>query len=99
MLSPLHAIQVKSPMVFNVTVFPPVLGPVISNIEKLLPKSTVIGTTLFASINGCLAFFRWISFFVLIVGVEALIYFENFALANIKSNFPIKSTSNSNLST
>ena len=53
--NPLQAIQVSKPTVFKVTVFPPVLGPVINNVEKFLPSSMEIGTTLLLSIKGCLA--------------------------------------------
>ena len=80
-------------MVFKVTVFPPVLGPVINNTEKVLPILTLNGTTLFLSIKGCLAFIKLISFYSLIIGVIAFKELENLALAKIKSNFPIKSLS------
>ena len=42
----------NSPIVFKVTVFPPVFGPVIIRLEKSLPNSTEIGTTLAESIKG-----------------------------------------------
>ena len=86
---PEHAIQVKSPTVFNVTVFPPVFGPVINNVEKSFPKVKVIGTTVSLLIKGCLAFFKFISFLFETLGIIASIDFAYFAFANIKSSFPI----------
>ena len=87
---PLHAIRQSNPTVFKVTVFPPVFGPVISKLENLSPKVTVIGTTLEASIKGCLADSRLIIFSSLILGVIPFISLEYFALAKIKSNLLIK---------
>ena len=49
---PLHAMADKRPMVFNDTVFPPVFGPVIIKLEKSVPSSKEIGTTLSISIKG-----------------------------------------------
>ena len=98
MFKPLQAIQVNKPIVFNVTVFPPVLGPVISNVEKYVPILTLIGTTLFLSIKGCLASIKFISLLLFISGVIPSIDWENLAFAKIKSNFPINSTSEFNLS-
>ena len=43
--NPLHAIAVKSPTVFNVTVLPPAFGPVITRFEKSFPNLIDIGTT------------------------------------------------------
>ena len=51
---PSHAIEIKTPAVFNVTVFPPVLEPVITKVENLSPHSASIGTALSFN-NGCLA--------------------------------------------
>ena len=90
---PEHAIHVKSPTVFNVTVFPPVFGPVINKVEKSFPKDKVIGTTVSLEIKGCLAFFKIISFLSETIGIIAFIDFANLAFANIKSSFPIISTS------
>ena len=70
-------------MVFNVTVFPPVFGPVINKVEKLCPKLTLIGTTLFVSINGCFAFIKFNSLFSLIFGIIPFIFFAYFALAKM----------------
>ena len=89
---PLQAIAVKSPIVFKVTVFPPVFGPVIIKQEKSFPNSTEIGTTLDWSISGCLAFFRTINFESFISGVVHLYSKEKCAFAKIKSSFPIIST-------
>ena len=86
---PEHAIQVKSPTVFNVTVFPPVFGPVINNVEKSFPKVSVIGTMVSLLIKGCLAFLNVISFLFETLGIIASIVFAYFAFANIKSSFPI----------
>ncbi len=48
----------KMPTVFNVTVLPPVFGPVITKVLKLFPREISIGTTLSLSIRGCLADFN-----------------------------------------
>ena len=57
---PHMVIKVNKPIVFKVTVLPPVLGPVITSVSKLPPSSTSIGTTFLGSINGCLALFSTI---------------------------------------
>ena len=49
---PEQAINSSSPTVFNVTVLPPVFGPVIISKEKSFPILNVVGTTLFSSIKG-----------------------------------------------
>ena len=49
---PDSAINVNSPATFKVTVFPPVLGPVINIIFSLLPSSKFIGTTSSFGIKG-----------------------------------------------
>ncbi len=89
-LRPLQAIAHNKPTVFKVTVFPPVLGPVITKVEKSFPKLIEMGTTLLKSIKGWRAFIRLISFFRFILGVIPLISREYFALAKIKSKLPIK---------
>ena len=43
--SPVCAMSVNRPSVFNATVFPPVFGPVINKTRKSSPSSTSIGTT------------------------------------------------------
>ena len=53
---PHSAISVRRPTVFNVTVLPPVLGPVIIMVSKSVPSRKEIGTTVFGSISGCRAF-------------------------------------------
>ena len=45
---PDKAIKVKSPATFNVTVFPPVFGPVISIIFSPFPTEKLIGTTFYS---------------------------------------------------
>ena len=45
-------ISVNSPIVFKVTVFPPVLGPVITVIRVWPPRESEIGTTLFSGSRG-----------------------------------------------
>ena len=49
---PHWAMRVMRPMVFRVTVLPPVLGPVII---KVSPSSRSLGTAFFLSSSGCLA--------------------------------------------
>ena len=56
--SPDSPIRVSSPTVLRVTVFPPVLGPVIISWSKSSPRYTFIGTAFFSSMSGCLASFR-----------------------------------------
>ena len=53
---------VKRPTVFRVTVFPPVFGPVITNVLKDVPSSSEIGTAFLGSKRGCLASFKIICF-------------------------------------
>ena len=84
---------VKRPTVFRVTVFPPVFGPVITNVLKDVPSSSEIGTAFLGSKRGCLASFKIICFWVLIIGVIPLILLEYLALAKAKSNLPIHSIS------
>ena len=45
MCRPARAISVSRPMVFNVTVFPPVFGPVITSVVNSSPSQTSMGTT------------------------------------------------------
>ena len=45
-------------MVFNVTVLPPVLGPVIIRVSNLSPSSRSLATAVFLSSRGCRAFWR-----------------------------------------
>ena len=42
-------------MVFSVTVLPPVFGPVMTNVSKVVPSDTVTGTALAGSSSGCRA--------------------------------------------
>ena len=55
----------------------------------MLPNETSIGTTTSGLIRGCLAPYKLISFSSFIRGQIPLIFFEYFALANIKSIWPI----------
>ena len=50
--------SVSRPTVFKVTVFPPVLGPVITTIRASSPKERVIGTTLSSARRGWRASIR-----------------------------------------
>lgn len=68
-------------------------GPVITRVEKLIPRFISIGTTECSSINGCLADIRFINLSSFNSGSTAFNLIEYFALANIKSSFPISSTS------
>ena len=52
MCRPHSAISVKSPMVFSVTVLPPVFGPVMTMVSKSTPRLSEMGTTFFASMSG-----------------------------------------------
>ena len=96
MPSPLQAIHVRRPTVFNVTVFPPVLGPVITNVLKSWPSDKEIGTAVFWSNNGCLALFNTIILSVFKFGILPLIDLVYLALAKIKSRFDMFATSNFN---
>ena len=49
---PEQAINKINPTVFRVTVFPPVLGPVITKEVKSLPIDISIGTTVSLAIKG-----------------------------------------------
>ena len=82
------AIAHNKPTVFKVTVFPPVLGPVITSTLKVLPKLIFIGTTLSFGINGCLAFLNSIN-----SSIEGMLQSKstaNFTFEEIKSSLPIK---------
>ena len=92
-LRPLQAIAVKRPTVFNVTVFPPVFGPVITKVLNVVPNSSEIGTAFSWSKSGCFASFKMICFCVFILGVIPWIAFEYLAFAKAKSSFPIHSIS------
>ncbi len=52
------AMRVSSPTVLSDTVLPPVFGPVITSVSKLIPNSISVATTLSVGISGCLAFFK-----------------------------------------
>ena len=58
MCMPDCAIAHNNPTVFSVTVLPPVFGPVITRHLKSRPRCILIGTTLFSSIRGCLAYLK-----------------------------------------
>ena len=70
----------------DVTVFPPVLGPVIIKVLYLFPIKKSDGTTFLKSINGCLACFNRISITELYSTASAFILMESFPFAKIKSN-------------
>ena len=87
---PDKAIIVRRPAVFNVTVFPPVLGPVMIKLVYFSPIIILFFTAIFLSIRGCHAFFKSNILLELIMGSTPSIEFEYLALANIKSIKPIK---------
>ena len=70
------AINVIKPTVFKVTVLPPVLGPVITSVLKLIPKFILIGTTASLFIKGCLAFIKFICLSSFKIGLVASKYIE-----------------------
>ena len=84
------AISVSSPTVFSVTVFPPVLGPVISSVVYSFPILMLIGTAVCGSNSGWMAFCKLIIFSLFICGWFELVCFEYFAFANMKSNRMIR---------
>ena len=90
MCNPLIAIVVSKPTVFNVTVFPPVFGPVINRVEKSFPISIELAIADCGSNNGWIAFSSLIIFLLLIFGQFAFIVLAYLALANMKSSKPIK---------
>ena len=55
MCRPHWAMRVSRPMVFRVTVLPPVLGPVIIRVSNLSPSSRSLATAFFLSSRGCRA--------------------------------------------
>ena len=85
---PDNAIAVNNPTVFNVTVFPPVFGPVINKTEYVLPIVRLIGTATDLSINGWVAFTKLIILSELIFGQLHSDCLEYFAFAKIKSINP-----------
>ena len=56
MCRPHWAMRVSRPMVFKVTVSPPVLGPVIIRVSKRSPSSRSLATAVFLSSRGWRAF-------------------------------------------
>jgi len=85
------AINTNKPTVFNATVLPPVLGPVITRIPNFSPSLTLIGTA-FSFNRGCLAPFILIFCFWLIRGSPASIWWLSLPLAIRKSIVPAVST-------
>ena len=83
---PHKAISVSKPIVFKDTVFPPVFGPVITKISKLVPNSMSVGTTFSLFINGCLDFFKLIIPSLFIIGKLAFILYASCAFAKTTSN-------------
>ena len=55
---PHWAMRVSKPMVFKVTVLPPVLGPVMTRVSKPSPRDRSLATAVFLSSRGCRAFFK-----------------------------------------
>ena len=72
------------------TVFPPVLGPVITNVEKSFPRTISFATDFEISIKGCLALIKLIDLSFEIKGSVAFILFAYLPLAKIKSIIEIK---------
>ena len=83
---PHMAIRVRSPMVFSVTVLPPVLGPVMTRVSKSLPSLISVATTFLGSIRGCRAFFRSIFPLSLSTGSLAFISKASFPFAKMTSS-------------
>ena len=83
---PEHAMSTNSPTVLMATVFPPVLGPVIT-IPRVSPPSLKSRGTLESGRRGCLASFRHMMPWVLTAGSLASICALSFPLANTKSSF------------
>ncbi len=84
---PHMAIRVKRPIVFSVTVLPPVLGPVITSVSKLVPSSMSVGTTLSLSMRGCLALCSSILPSLFNLGLVAFIEYASEALAKTTLSF------------
>lgn len=51
-IRPHIAISEKRPIVLSVTVLPPVFGPVITSVSKLVPSSISVATTFSGSMSG-----------------------------------------------
>ena len=75
--------------VLMATVFPPVLGPVITIPRSFSPTSNCNGTAISLSIKGCRAWLNFMRRSVLITGSTPSISRLNLPLENIKSNFSI----------
>ena len=82
------AIRVKRPIVFSVTVLPPVFGPVMMSVVKSEPRRTSIGTILKLGMSGCLPLTIFILPSAFSFGRTAFISFESFAFAKIRSILP-----------
>ena len=86
---PACPIRVKRPTVFKETVFPPVLGPVMTNKSKSVPSSMSIGTTFFLSNRGCRPLRSFKRCSVLKIGKVPFSSMARAALAKIKSSVVI----------
>ena len=84
---PEHAMSTNSPTVLMATVFPPVLGPVITIPRVSPPSLKSRGTLESPGSRGCLASFRHMMPWVLTAGSLASICALSFPLANTKSSF------------
>ena len=80
------AISVNRPVVFSVTVLPPVFGPVIISVVKSLPSRISSGTTFCGSISGWRPRTMFSRPSRLILGMHPFICLASDALANAKSN-------------
>ena len=87
--SPYCAIRQHNAAVLMDTVFPPVLGPVMTTPRIPSPISKSRGTQISFSIRGCLALQRRIFRCVLIFGSTPSISMLSFPLEKIKSSFSI----------
>ena len=80
------AISVNRPVVFSVTVLPPVFGPVMISVVKSLPNRISSGTTFCGSISGWRPRTMFSRPSRLILGMHPFICLASDALANAKSN-------------
>ena len=87
MNKPDWAISCKSPAVFRVMVFPPVLGPVIRIVSKSSPKLMSLATTFFGSIKGWRAARSLKEWSLVKTGLTACIFLASLALAWRKSSW------------
>ena len=86
-INPHIAIADNKPIVFSVTVLPPVLGPVIIKVSNSFPNTISVGTTVSRLSKGCLACLNCMIPVWFNCGIVAFIEYAKSALAKMTFNW------------